>query len=121
MKEFIVTEGQFLLPPMWTFALCVARTEGVSLRGRMGPLVLAYMSRLLYSSGAKLSPSPSLPWHVTAPWLCATQSPAKSMFPNFDSANLVCVRSHSAFCVSEESQFSTNWDLFTLPLSNTYC
>lgn len=103
MKEFIVTGGQFLLPPTWIFASCVARTEGVNLRGRMGPSVLAYMSGLLYSSAAKLSPSPRLPWHVTAPWLGAALSPATPMFPKFDSANLVCQEPFYFLCFWRKS------------------
>lgn len=85
----------------------------------MGPFVLAHTLAFLVSA-AKLSP-PKVTLAREGPCLCATLSPARPVYPNSDSANLVCVRSHSTFCVSEESQFSTNWDLFTLPLCNTYC
>lgn len=86
----------------------------------MDPLFLLTPVAFCVLSSKTESPL-GLPWHVTALWLCATLSPTMAMFPNSDSANLVCVKSHSTFCVSEESQFSTNWDLFTLLLSNTYC
>lgn len=57
--------------------------------------------------------------HMKDLWLHPTAVSLTPVFPNSDSADLVGVRSHSAFCVSEESQFSTNWDLFTLPLAHT--